>query len=201
MRIVLVRHGQTTANAENRFQGQIDFPLNELGVQQAERLAGQLNKYNPYRIFTSDLRRSIQTAEPTARLLCLKPEQSPIFREYSWGELEGLSWAEIKERYPALFSRLRRDLRSAAIPNQEPLNIFRKRVQKGLSMLLSSGGSQTVVLVGHGRYLNAMVVEYLGLDFNGPWPFSFASAAVTVLEEVAERRRIIRFNEDFHLTK
>jgi broad specificity phosphatase PhoE len=200
MRIILARHGQTTANAEKRFQGHIDFPLNELGLQQAENLAAQLRQYNPGRIFTSDLCRSILTAAPAARLLRIDPIPSPIYREYSWGELEGLSWPEIKERYPALFSRLRRDLRGADIPGQEPLDEFRRRLQKGLSMLLDPGGPRTVALIGHGRYLNAMVVEYLGLDFDGPWPFSFASAAVTILEEVAGRRRILKFNEECHLT-
>lgn len=200
MRIILARHGQTAANAEKRFQGHIDFPLNDLGLQQAENLAEQLFKYRPGRIFTSDLCRSIQTAAPASRLLDLDPIPSPIFREYSWGELEGLSWSEIKERYPALFARLRHDLRGADIPGQEPTADFRRRLQKGLSMLLDHDGPRNVALIGHGRYLNALVVEYLGLDFDGPWPFSFASAAVTVLEEVAGRRRILKFNEECHLT-
>ncbi|MCW3488941.1 histidine phosphatase family protein [Dethiobacter alkaliphilus] len=199
MQILLARHGQTTANAEKRFQGQIDCPLNSTGQNQARRLAGLLAQFEPGRIFTSDLSRSIHTARPAAELLTLEPVVSPVFREYSWGVLEGLTWPEIKERYPALFSELRTDLRRVNIPGQEPLESFRQRLQQGLKLLLDEGNPRTVALVGHGRYLNALVVEFLGLDFAGPWPFSFSSAAVTVLEERGGRRRLIRFNEECHL--
>lgn len=200
MRIILARHGQTTANAEKRFQGQIDFPLNELGQWQARKLAPLLAQFKPGKLFTSDLTRSLETAKPAAELLGLQAVSLPVFREYSWGDLEGMSWPEIRERYPQLYHKLGADLRGAEIPNQEPVAAFRQRLQQGLSILLEQTGPHTVALVGHGRYLNALVVEFLKLDFNGPWPFSFASAAVTVLEETSDRRRLLRFNEECHLT-
>jgi 2,3-bisphosphoglycerate-dependent phosphoglycerate mutase len=199
MRIILARHGQTTANAENRFQGQTDYPLSATGQRQAEKLAISLASYNPGRLFTSDLSRSMETARPAAKLLGLTPEPALFFREYSWGLLEGLSWPEIKQLYPGLFFRLRRDLNSAEIPGQEPLPAFHRRLKQGLEGLLDKKGPHTVALIGHGRYLNALVVEFLKLDFNGPWPFSFAPAAITVLEEKDDRRRLLIFNEQCHL--
>lgn len=199
MLILLARHGQTAANAEKRFQGHLDFPLNANGIRQARQLAPLLAQFKPGRLFTSDLVRSIESARPAAELLKLVPTVSPIFREYCWGELEGLSWPEIKERHPALFSRLRHDLRGACIPGEEPPDKFRGRVREGLSLLLDAGNPRTVALVSHGRYLNALMVEFLGLDFDGPWPFSFASAAVTVLEVKGNRRRLLKFNEECHL--
>lgn len=200
MRILLARHGQTTANAEKRFQGHLDCPLNDVGRRQADRLAGLLTQWKPGRLYTSDLSRSIETARPAASLLGLEPVSSPVFREYGWGILEGLTWPEIQERYPALFSRLGHDLRSTDIPHQEPVPAFRRRLRQGLDLLLDKSGPKTVALVGHGRYLNALVVEFLGLDFAGPWPFSFRSAAVTVLEATAGRHRLLTFNEECHLT-
>jgi broad specificity phosphatase PhoE len=200
VRIVLARHGQTTANAEKRFQGHLDCLLNATGHKQAAQLAPLLASFNPSRIFTSDLSRSIQTAEPAAKLLGLKPVASPVFREYSWGVLEGLTRAEIKERYPELFQQLSHDLRDSEIPGQEPLAIFRGRLRQGLELLREQNNVHTVALVGHGRYLNAFVVEFLGLHFDGPWPFSFASAAVTVLEDTGQRRRLLTFNDECHLT-
>lgn len=200
MQILLARHGQTTANAEKRFQGHLDCPLNEEGYRQAARLAALLAQWKPGRIFTSDLGRSIATARPAARLLGVEPIISPVFREYSWGVLEGLTWSEIEERYPALFPMLGYDLRGAEIPGQEPLLEFRQRLSQGLALLLDESGPQAVALVGHGRYLNALVVNFLSLDFSGPWPFSFASAALTVLEVANGRRRLVTFNEECHLT-
>jgi probable phosphoglycerate mutase len=178
----------------------LDCPLNDEGRRQAAKLAPLLAGFAPQRLFTSDLSRSIETARPAAAMLGITPCVSPLFREYSWGELEGLSWPEIKERFPALFSRLRYDLRGADIPGQEPVNDFRRRLQEGLSLLLEDKQAHTVALVGHGRYLNALTVEFLGLAFDGPWPFSFSSAAVTVLEDKGGRRRLLRFNDQCHLT-
>jgi broad specificity phosphatase PhoE len=200
LRILLARHGQTTANAEKRFQGRLDCPLNEEGHRQAARLAHLLAQWQPGRLYTSDLSRSITTASPAALLLGVEPIASPVFREYSWGVLEGLTWPEIKRDYPALYAKLGYDLRGAAIPGQEPLAEFRQRLKQGLALLLDKDGPPVVALVGHGRYLNALVVDFLGLDFNGPWPFSFASAAVTVLEVSDGRRRLLTFNDECHLT-
>ncbi len=199
MHIILARHGQTTANAQSRFQGQTDFPLSAEGQKQAQRLALRLVRYRPGRLYTSDLSRSMETAKPAAALLGCPPIPALVFREYSWGILEGLSWPEIKELYPALFFRLRRDLRGAEIPGQEPFPAFRHRLRQGLKLLLDKKGPHTVALIGHGRYLNALVVEFLGLDFDGPWPFSFSPAAISVLEEKGGRRRLLSFNEQCHL--
>jgi 2,3-bisphosphoglycerate-dependent phosphoglycerate mutase len=201
VQIILARHGQTTANAEKRFQGHLDCPLNETGIRQAASLAPLLAGLNPRKLFTSDLSRSIETARPAASLMGLKPIVSPLFREYSWGVLEGLSWPDIKERYPALFSRLRYDMRGAEIPGQEPQAAFRHRLQQGMELLTADKKAPTVALIGHGRFLNAFTVEFLGLDFDGPWPFSFDSAAVTVLEDKGGRRRLLRFNDKCHLTE
>lgn len=200
LRILLARHGQTAANAEKRFQGLLDCPLNEEGHRQAAKLAHLLAQWQPGRLYTSDLSRSMATAHPAACLLGVEPVASAVFREYSWGVLEGLTWPEIKKNYPELFSKLGYDLRGAEIPGQEPLHEFRQRLKQGLALLLDNDGSPSVALVGHGRYLNALVVDFLGLDFNGPWPFSFASAAVTVLEVSSGRRRLLTFNEECHLT-
>ncbi|MGI6658730.1 MAG: histidine phosphatase family protein [Dethiobacteraceae bacterium] len=195
MRILLARHGETTANAEARFQGIRDYPLTARGRQQAERLAAMLAYHRPGRIYTSDLTRSRETAQPAARLLAVEPIALPVFREFSWGVLEGLTRTEIKERYPALFSRLQTDWRRAVIPGQEPLPDFRRRLQAGLAVLLAPDNPSTVALIGHGRYLNALLVEFLGLDFAGPWPFSFLSGALTILEVEAGQRRLLCFNQ------
>lgn len=196
--IILARHGQTDSNAEGRFQGVLDIPLNAEGKRQAQKLASLIAQYKPGRIFTSDLSRSIETARPLAALLNLQPVADPVFREYSWGILEGLTWAEAVARYPEVFPARRADLRNIQIPSAEPLAAFRHRVQAGLSLLLSAKEA-SVALIGHGRYLNALMVEFLGLDFHGPWPFAFASAAVSVLQNRDGRRRLLCFNEKCHL--
>ncbi|HHX74071.1 MAG TPA: histidine phosphatase family protein [Firmicutes bacterium] len=199
MRIILARHGQTDSNAANRFQGCLDIPLNAKGLRQARLLAGLLARYQPQKLYTSDLTRSKETAQPAAKLLQLVPVADPVFREYSWGILEGLTWDEARDRYPQHFSGERPPLHLLRVPGQEPREHFHRRVQEGLAMLLAEASLPAVALIGHGHYLNGLLVEFLGLDFNGPWPFSFASAAVTVLEVKKGRRRLLCFNDMCHL--
>ena len=119
----------------------------------------------------------------------------PVF-----GSTPGVGGANLgkRVRYPAIFPARHPDLRTIEIPEAEPLAAFRKRVQAGLSLLLSAEET-SVALISHGRYLNALMVEFLGLDFNGPWPFTFASAAVSVLQNSRGRRRLLCFNEKCHL--
>jgi len=96
----LWRHGQTTWNAEHRFQGQSDIPLDETGHAQAERAARLLAALRPDLIVSSDLSRAVSTAAPLARLAGLEVILDKDLRERSGGSWEGLTDTEIRERYP-----------------------------------------------------------------------------------------------------
>src|SRR5215207_3126914 len=88
-RVVLWRHGQTVWNAENRFQGQTDVPLDEVGVQQAGRAARLLAALAPNLIVSSDLRRAVDTATPLADILGQSVLVDAGLRETHGGRWEG----------------------------------------------------------------------------------------------------------------
>jgi probable phosphoglycerate mutase len=102
--LVLWRHGQTAYNAENRFQGQTDIPLNETGLEQAAVAARYLAALEPDAIFSSDLGRAVQTAGALARLTGLSVKLDADLRERNGGSWEGLTNAEIRERYPEAYA-------------------------------------------------------------------------------------------------
>src|SRR5918912_1957565 len=93
-RILLVRHGQSQGNAERRFGGHSPTPLSELGFRQAEATARALAVENVTAIYSSDLLRAVQTAEPLARAAGLRVEETDAFRERSVGLMEGLTFEE-----------------------------------------------------------------------------------------------------------
>ena len=99
-RLYIIRHGQSDGNAEGRFGGHGPTPLSKLGLEQAERTAKLLAKEEISAIYSSDLLRAVQTAEPLAKLLNLKINKSKAFRERNVGVLEGLTFDECKEQYP-----------------------------------------------------------------------------------------------------
>ena len=108
-RLYLIRHGQSAGNAEGRFGGHSPTPLSELGFEQAKLTAQALAKEKIQAVYSSDLLRAVQTAEPLAALLDLPIIKTDAFRERHVGVLEGLTFDESKAAFPkdyyALVSR------------------------------------------------------------------------------------------------
>ncbi len=100
-RVVLWRHGQTAWNAEGRFQGQTDVPLDDVGQAQARRAAVMLARLQPQRIVSSDLSRAHSTAMALAHVTGLPVRTDPDLRETNGGGFQGLTGPEIRQRYPA----------------------------------------------------------------------------------------------------
>lgn len=98
----ILRHGETTANAESRIQGRSEHPLNANGRAQALDLAEHLRGKGVRRLFHSPLSRAAETAGIVAAGIGIaRPEPEPLLAELDTGRFTGLTWAEIRERYPA----------------------------------------------------------------------------------------------------
>ncbi|MBE0688577.1 MAG: histidine phosphatase family protein, partial [Anaerolineae bacterium] len=99
IRVHIIRHGETIWNHEKRWQGQLDTPLSERGVQQAKLLARYLQTRPITAIYTSDLQRAYVTGEIIADALGLRPQTDTRLREMNMGVLQGLTIGEIQARY------------------------------------------------------------------------------------------------------
>jgi len=105
--LVLVRHGETDWNRENRFQGHADTPLNDTGRAQARALADDLGEDSFAAVYTSPLARAAETAAILAGALGLEPLPDPALKEVDVGSWSGLTRTEIEARYPEGFARWR----------------------------------------------------------------------------------------------
>jgi broad specificity phosphatase PhoE len=99
-RLVLARHGQTSYNAERRFQGWRDIPLDDMGRVQAQALAQALRGRSFARLLASDLVRARETAEAISQAVNVPVEVDRRLRECGFGEWQGLALAEVRERWP-----------------------------------------------------------------------------------------------------
>jgi len=99
-RVFLLRHGRTAWNAQRRFQGQADPPLDDVGRAQAYAVAGLVAALRPDVLISSDLLRAMQTAEIVGEQLELVPLSEPRFRERGLGHWEGLTRDEVELTYP-----------------------------------------------------------------------------------------------------
>ncbi len=154
---MLLRHGQTTWNAEDRFQGHTDIPLDDVGVTQAQRAAGMLAALRPDAIVSSDLTRAVSTAQPLARLTSLVVTLDKDLRERSGGLWEGLVGDEIRERWPAEHATWNP-------PEGESREAVAERVAGAFNRAagaVPAGG--LAVVVSHGAALRLGIERVLGL--------------------------------------
>jgi glucosyl-3-phosphoglycerate phosphatase len=157
VKLVLWRHGRTAWNAERRFQGLSDVPMDATGHEQARRAARHIAALRPGAIFSSDLARAAETAEYLARLTGLPVEFEKDLRERGGGSWEGLTDAEIRDRYPAEFA-------SWAPPDGEPVTAVADRAAAAFERIAGSlAGGSLAVLVSHGAAINLGVSRLLGL--------------------------------------
>jgi len=162
--VLLVRHGRTAWNAQRRFQGQLDPPLDEVGVAQAAAVAPVLAALEPVALLCSDLQRARDTAAPLAAMTGLLVAPDARLREIALGEWQGLTRAEAAERFPVEHEEwtLGRDVRRGGSTGETYAEVGRRAVAC-LDDALDSAGEGLVVAVTHGGTARAVIGTLLGL--------------------------------------
>ena len=171
MKLYLARHGETDLNIDERYQGISDLPLNTRGLAQAQALAAALPG-DVTHIVASPLRRALQTAQAVATARGLPITTMANLREKDFGAFDGLTQAEIAERYPALWSAGVLTSWDEPPPGGETTRAVVQRVSLCLDQLRSAHlADATVLLVVHGFVVRAL--RYL-LDGLGETEFFIA---------------------------
>lgn len=153
---VFIRHGETDWNRQQRFQGQIDVPLNDMGLAQAERLRQRLAAEPADRLVCSDLLRTRQTAAPLAQAWGTEAWPDAGLREQSFGVLEGLDVPTIQRQHPALWADWLQHRGDFALPGGESLLQFHARVMAAVAALARAHAGCTVAVVTHGGVLDML---------------------------------------------
>jgi broad specificity phosphatase PhoE len=160
--LLLVRHGETDWNREGRWQGHSDTLLNEIGREQAERVARELDGVGV--VYASDLARARETAEIIARRLDLPVRLDARLRERSFGAWEGLTAAEIEADFRDAHLRWLAGEGPGA-DDAEPFEAFGQRVEAALEEILERHPDETVLIVAHGGPIRVIHAFASGLDY------------------------------------
>ena len=197
--LIFIRHGETDWNRQQRFQGQIDVPLNATGHEQARRLAQALAGERFDTLLSSDLLRARETAAPlqtvSARVL------TPLagLREQSFGVLEGLDVPAIQRQHPALWAQWLRHDADEALPGGESTRQFHARVIAAVRELAKAQEGRTLVLVTHGGVLDMLWRTVHGLPLHGPRECAIPNTGINRLRWRGGTLDIVRWAEDAHL--
>lgn len=159
----LIRHGQTTANMSGILQGFLDTELDETGIRQAECAAERLRDEKFDCIFSSDLKRAMQTAQIIARFHDLEVVPVKELREWHLGDLEDRPCAELKKQYPEIMHCFGLDGGEVVVPGGESRLEFFRRVADCLESMAEKHAGKRILLITHGGVLRAVFRHVVGM--------------------------------------
>ncbi len=202
-RLYLIRHGQSAGNAEGRFGGHGPTPLSDLGRRQAEMTANALAKEGISAIYSSDLPRAVETAEPLAKLLGLPIHQSPAFRERHVGVLEGLTFDESREAYPKdYYALVNRNIHHVITKGESYRHLLR-RITLKVNEVLRVHQGQRVAIFSHTGAICFLTLHLLGAIHRGTkhTPWLITSNCGINRFEIRNRNniRVLAINDTRHL--
>lgn len=195
----MVRHGETAWNAERRVQGHVDIPLNSRGHVQALAIASGLDGESFHALYSSDLQRALQTAEPAATRHRLPICRDPALRERHFGVLQSLTNQEARLRHPeATRAHDERDP-DYAYENGESLLTFEQRIRGWMDQLSNRHAGESVLVVTHGGVLDVAYRYATGLALGHPRNFALPNAAFNWLEGDADGWRVLVWADVSHV--
>jgi len=202
-RLLLVRHGQSAGNAEGRFGGHTPTPLSELGKKQAEITAKSLAKERINCIYSSDLHRAVQTAEPLAKILDLPIIKTSAFRERKVGVLEGKTFDESKEQHPEDYYALVNRNIHHVITEGESYRQLLKRATKALHEVLRTHQGENITIFSHTGAICFLTLYLLGAIHprtkTTPWLVT-SNCGINRFEIRSRRNiRVLALNDTRHL--
>ena len=199
MDIILVRHGQTRFNREERVQGRSDAPLDSQGVVQATLLARRLKAAPVRAVYSSPLRRAVETAAAIAREHDLSVEIEDGLIEMDVGELDGVTFQELRARHDDLLKAWRRDAGAVRMPRGETALEVQARAWPVVQRAAAAHPQGAAVVVSHAFALQALICKALGLPLAHLERVRHDVAALSILRFQDGNIALAALNDRCHL--
>jgi broad specificity phosphatase PhoE len=202
--LLLVRHGQTRANAQRVWQGWTESSLSALGVQQAEATARHLAATGESfdQLYSSPLERARHTAQILGGALALLPVTHKGLKEMGFGKIEGLTFEEFEASYPNVHRRwLQRGDLSFTWPDGESRAGFHRRVWRAAEEILTRHEGQRILMVAHGGTLRVILARLFPKELGQWWTYGLGNCSLTQIEWTSDGPRLVRLNDLAHLSE
>jgi ribonuclease H / adenosylcobalamin/alpha-ribazole phosphatase len=196
---LLLRHGQTPMSVQKRYAGRTDAPLTDTGIQQAAAAAKRLAQAGIGAIVSSPLQRTVRTAEEVSAVTGVPVVTDDGFRETDFGAWEGLTFAEVRERWPSEMTAWLADP-SVAPPGGESFAQVSERVTAALHRVLAERAGQAVLIVSHVTPIKTLVAAALLAPPAALFRMHLDVAALCEIDWYPDGPAVLRsFNDTAHL--
>lgn len=193
-RVILIRPAETDWNTMGRRQGWVAAPINEHGRQQAASLAKYVRNIGLGVLYTSDLRRAVETAAILTQDMDLPVIEDERLRERNIGMWQGMTLDEIRNWYPDEYSQLQADIQSYRIPGGESRRSVKERVVAAFEDFLREDRAQTIGILSHTVTLH-MLLEAIVAGYDSR-TVRFRNTSVTTLHMQASGKWALVASDD-----
>ena len=183
-RLLLVRHGETDVSMRGRCFGRLDVGMSPEGQRQATGLRGALREFPLAAVYTSPLSRALDTATAIATPHGLRPLPLDALRELAFGELEGLTYDEIRAERPGLYREWMESPATVRFPGGESVADLRARVLPAVSEIVERHHGEVVALVTHGGVVRVVLAEALGLEDAPAFRLCLACGGLSIVDRL-----------------
>ena len=197
--LLIARHGETEWNAAGRIQGHTDIGLSSNGADQARSLGKRLSGLSIDAAYSSDLRRTSETARLVLGERDIALIETPMLREYHKGEFEGMTLSEIEAQFPDEYPKYLEKNLDYAPKGGESTRTVSVRIAQIISEIKSNHLDHTVLIVSHGGVLRAAMVSLLRMPLEGNWSFVFGNCGLTIIDTFEDNAVLRQFNDISHL--
>lgn len=199
VRIILIRHGETTWNVEGRYQGQEDTPLSPTGIAQGKAAGLALKDISIDAAVSGPLSRAFDTCRFITKYHHVNIRIDERITEISHGRWEGVHADEIKKNYPKEFELWHNRPEKVQMPGGESLEDVRKRVRAAFDDYAAIYQGKTLLVAAHDAVNKVILCDLMGLGMEHFWHFKQDNACINVIEEHEKSWRLVTLNATTHL--
>ncbi|WP_462137877.1 histidine phosphatase family protein [Candidatus Mycalebacterium sp.] len=199
MLLTLVRHGETEWNRLQKCQGISDIPLNENGIFQSKKLGENLKNEKIDAIFSSKLRRAIDTAREIAKHHDIEVGVHVDLHEMDQGDFEGVEFSEIREKHSDKLKAWTEKPEQFRIPGGETFTEVQSRAMNAIAQIQEKWTDGNVVVVSHNLTIVAMLCKFCGVPISRFREFKISESSKTVVMCEGGKYTVSKLNDTSHL--
>ena len=182
VKLILVRHALTVDNQKSRLSGHIDSSISEEGKEQIDKITNYLKDFDIDKIYTTTSSRTKDTVKKLSELKSIEIIEKESLKEISFGDFEGLTFDEIKDKYPKEFQDMIEKGYEYKYPNGESLIDSYNRVCIELDNIISNNDDRTILICSHGGTIRNIITYLISNSDKYHWNFKIDNGSVTILE-------------------